>query len=87
MLNHAQPTVPSVAASTHGAASPSLALLDARQLRDELKLRLRTEQSAMADFLVALADFDRRRGWEALRHANLLAFLHLELRPSESPAC
>ena len=34
----------------------------------------------MADFLVALADFDRRRGWEALGHASLFAFLHVELK-------
>ena len=29
----------------------------------------------MADFLVALADFDRRRGWESLGHASLFAFI------------
>jgi hypothetical protein len=40
----------------------------------------------MADFLVALADFDRRRGWEALGHASLFAFLHVELRLSNSAA-
>jgi hypothetical protein len=40
----------------------------------------------MADFLVALADFDRRRGWEALGHANLFSFLHVELRLSNSAA-
>jgi hypothetical protein len=34
----------------------------------------------MADFLIALADFDRRRGWEALGHASLFAFLHVELK-------
>jgi hypothetical protein len=40
----------------------------------------------MADFLVALAGFDRRRGWEPLGHANLFAFLHVELRLSKSAA-
>ncbi len=40
----------------------------------------------MADFLIALADFDRRRGWELLGHANLFAFLHVELRLSKSAA-
>ncbi len=40
----------------------------------------------MADFLVALVDFDRRRGWEPLGHANLFAFLHVELRLSRSAA-
>jgi hypothetical protein len=40
----------------------------------------------MADFLIALADFDRRRGWEALGHASLFAFLVAELRLSRSAA-
>ncbi len=86
MLNHAQPTPSSAAASTHGAASPSLELLEARQLRDALKLLLRKEQAAMADFLVALADFDQRRGWEPLGHASLFAFLHVELGLSKGAA-
>ena len=38
----------------------------------------------MADFLVALADFDRRRGWESLGHASLFAFLVAELGLSTS---
>jgi len=33
----------------------------------------------MADFLVALADFDRRRLWADLGHASLFYFLHREL--------
>ena len=40
----------------------------------------------MADFLVALADFDRRRGWELLGHANLFAFVRVELDLSRSGA-
>jgi hypothetical protein len=83
-MNNAHPTLPSAAASTHGAAFPSLELLEARQLRDALKLLLRKEQAAMAEFLVALADFDRRRGWEALGHSSLFAFLHVELQLSRS---
>jgi hypothetical protein len=83
-MNNAQPTSSSAAASTHGAASLSLELLEARRLRDELKRFLRTEQSAMADFLVALADFDARRGWEPLGHANLFAFLQGDLGLSRS---
>jgi hypothetical protein len=80
MTTHAYPTFPSAAASTHGAATPSLALLEARRRRDSLKSLLRTEQSAMAGFLIALAEFDRLRGWEALGHASLFAFLHVELK-------
>ena len=84
MINHAQPILTLAAASTTGAATPSLALLEARQLRDSLKTLLRKEQAAMADFLVALADFDLRRGWETLGHASLFAFLHVELQLSRS---
>jgi len=86
MINHAHPTPPSAAASFHGAACPSLELGEARQLRDALKALLRKEQAAMAEFLLALADFDRRRGWERLGHANLFAFLLAELRLSRSAA-
>jgi hypothetical protein len=85
MIN-AQPILSSAAASTHGAATHALELLEARQLRDSLKTLLRKEQAAMADFLVALADFDRRRGWEALGHASFFAFLHLEMGLSNSAA-
>jgi hypothetical protein len=41
---------------------------------------------AAADFLLALADFDRRRGWERLGHAYLFAFLTRELGLSNSAA-
>ena len=40
----------------------------------------------MADFLLALSDFDRRRGWEALGHASLFSFLVAELHLSNSAA-
>ena len=83
MITHAQPTLSSAAA--HAPASRPLELLEARQRRDTLKTLLRTEQAAMADFLVALADFDRRRGWEPLGHAHLFAFLLVELGLSPAP--
>jgi hypothetical protein len=73
----AHPTPSSAAA--HVPASRPLELLEARQLRDALKNLLRREQAVMADFLIALADFDRRRGWEALGHANLFALMRVEL--------
>ena len=72
MIATAHPTTPSAAASAHAPASRPLELLEARQQRDALKALLREEQAAMADFLVALVGFDRRRGWEALGHASLL---------------
>jgi hypothetical protein len=39
----------------------------------------------MAEFLVALADFDRRRGWEPLGHASLFAFITSELGLTPAP--
>ncbi|MBK9519723.1 MAG: HNH endonuclease [Anaeromyxobacter sp.] len=44
------------------------------------------ERAAAADFLLALADFDRRRGWEQLGHASLFAFLTRELGLSNAAA-
>ena len=85
-MNNAQPVPSSAAAPTHGAASPSLELLEARQLRDAIKILLSNEQAAMAEFLVALAEFDRRRGWEPLGHPHLFAFLVTDLQLSKSAA-
>src|SRR5512138_1956538 len=44
------------------------------------------ERSAMAEFLVALADFDRRRLWEQLGYAGLFPFLHRGLGMSKAAA-
>ncbi len=66
--------------------TPALDLPAARQLRDGLATLLRAERTAAADFLLALSDFDRRRGWELLGHASLFAFLKVELRLSKSAA-
>jgi 5-methylcytosine-specific restriction endonuclease McrA len=58
----------------------------ARETTTRLLLLLRREQGAMAEFLVALADFDRRRLWQELGHASLFAFLHRELGLSAGAA-
>jgi hypothetical protein len=58
----------------------SLDLSSARRARDGLAGLLRREHVAMAEFLIALADFDHRRGWEVLGHSSLFAFLHVELK-------
>ncbi len=79
MLATAHPTPSSAAASHHAATSPSLELLEARQARDRLAALLRREHEVMADFLLALADFDRRRGHEPLGFASTFAFLLAEL--------
>ncbi|HZZ83376.1 MAG TPA: hypothetical protein VFE30_02475 [Anaeromyxobacteraceae bacterium] len=47
---------------------------------------LRKEQSAFAEFLLALADFDRRRLWEELGHSSLFYFLYRELGLSKGAA-
>jgi 5-methylcytosine-specific restriction endonuclease McrA len=59
---------------------------DARDLATRLSELLRREHHAMADFLVALADFDRRRLWVDLGHASLFSFLHRELGLSKGAA-
>jgi hypothetical protein len=65
---------------------PPATLAEARAHRDDLQRLLRLEHEAAADFLLALADFDRRRGWERLGHASLFAFLTRELGLSNSAA-
>jgi len=52
---------------------------NARELAADLLRLLRREQGAMADFLVALADFDDRRLWLKLGHSSLFTFLYREL--------
>ena len=59
---------------------------NARVLADRLAELLSREHGAMAEFLVALADFDRQRGWEELGYSSLFWFLHRRLRLSKSAA-
>jgi hypothetical protein len=47
---------------------------------------LAREHAALADFLVALSDFDRERRWLELGHASLFSFLHRELGLSKGAA-
>jgi 5-methylcytosine-specific restriction endonuclease McrA len=58
----------------------------ARDLSDRLALLLSRERSALGDFLVALADFDRRQAWRALGYPSLFVYLnrHLELSKGAS---
>jgi hypothetical protein len=58
----------------------------AREHTAHLADLLRREHAAMADFLVALADFDRKRLWLDLGHASLFYFLHRELGLSKGAA-
>jgi len=47
---------------------------------------LENERYAMADFLVALAEYDRRRGWIELGYSSLFAFLTHRLELSKAAA-
>jgi hypothetical protein len=58
----------------------------AREATVHLLQLLRREQAAMADFLVALAAFDERRGWLELGYSGLFPFLQRELGLSKSGA-
>ncbi len=60
--------------------------MDARALTENLAALLRREHDALAEFLVALADFDRRRAWVDLGYASLFYYLHRELRLSKGAA-
>ncbi|HEX7622621.1 MAG TPA: HNH endonuclease signature motif containing protein, partial [Anaeromyxobacteraceae bacterium] len=44
------------------------------------------ERNSLADFLVALAAFDRQRGWAALGYATLFQYLERELKLTSSAA-
>src|SRR6185369_12767357 len=59
---------------------------DTRHLAKRLADLLAREHAALADFLVALADFDRERRWIELGHASLFSFLNRELGLSKGAA-
>ena len=59
---------------------------DALDLTAGLADLLRREHAAMAEFLLALADFDRRRLWLDLGYPGLFLFLHRELGLSKGAA-
>jgi 5-methylcytosine-specific restriction endonuclease McrA len=58
----------------------------ARELTRRLAELLHSERAALAEFLVALADFDRQRGWLELGYSSLFYFLHRELGLSKGAA-
>lgn len=55
-------------------------LLAARESSRRLAELLRHEQEGLADFLVALAEFDREWLWSLLGHASLFSYLHHGLK-------
>ncbi len=64
------------------AAHPTVA----RELTARLSDLLRRERTAMCEFLVALAEFDRRKLWVELGHPNLFSFLRRDLGLSAGAA-
>jgi hypothetical protein len=60
--------------------------MNARELSNRLAALLRNERSAMTDFLLALADFDRQKLWRELGHTSLFYFLRRELGLSAGAA-
>jgi len=60
--------------------------MHARDLTRHLADLLRREHAALAEFLVALAAFDREERWRDLGHVSLFYFLHRELGLSKSAA-
>jgi hypothetical protein len=54
-------------------------MISARECSARLAALLRNERVAAAEFLEALADFDRRRLWADLGHAGLFSYLHRDL--------
>ena len=59
---------------------------DTRDLTTRLAELLHREHAALADFLIALADFDRDRRWLELGYTSLFYFLHRELGLSKGAA-
>jgi hypothetical protein len=60
--------------------------MNARELSHRLADLLRNERNALAEFLLALADFDRERQWVELGHRSLFAFLARDLGLSKGAA-
>jgi hypothetical protein len=59
-------------------------LIESRSCAARLASLLKDEQHALADFLLALADFDRGRGWVELGYSGLFPFLHGRLGLSKA---
>lgn len=61
-------------------STPSLTTIETTQLRQLIPTLLGEERGSLVRFLVHLAEFDRRRGWEALGFATLWDYCARELR-------
>jgi len=68
------------------AACPAAPLLESRDPSLRLAEVLWRERGELAEFLVALAEFDRDRGWLPLGHPSLFSYLTRELGLSHASA-
>jgi hypothetical protein len=60
--------------------------MNARDLSNQIAALLRKEREAMADFLLALAEFDDKKLWRDLGHTSLFYYLRRELGLSAGAA-
>jgi hypothetical protein len=60
--------------------------MNARDLSNRLVELLQKERNALAEFLLALSDFDRERRWLELGHSSLFSYLHRDLGLSRGAA-
>jgi hypothetical protein len=60
--------------------------MNARDAKNHLAELLRSERHAMADFILALADFDEKKRWCELEYASLFSFLRSGLGLSAGAA-
>src|SRR5512135_403791 len=58
----------------------------ARDLSDRLAVLLRRELGALAEFLIGLAEFDRRQAWRELGYPSLFVYLTRQLDLSDGAA-
>jgi len=68
------------------ASADTARMTNAHEFADRLARLLEQEHVAMAEFLLALVEFDRSRGWEELGYNSLFTFLHRRLGLSKGAA-
>jgi HNH endonuclease len=91
-MNAASPAVEPTAVSSPAADQRcdgprfDAGLAAARESSRRLGELLLREHTGLSEFLVAVAEFDRDRGWVQLGYASLFKFLHLELGLSNAAA-
>jgi hypothetical protein len=61
-------------------------MTNARELSNRLSELLKRERHALAEFLIALSEFDHERHWQQLGHSSLFNYLHRDLGLSKGAA-